>query len=254
MWGRSHCGEWRHSGRITDGCTNDSSTIWAAASSKSDRASAIRHGSSSTIVSRSSRRTSSRITFASWSAALANARTSASHRTDSLSHTDADELLSSKVNTIVCMNVLEHIEDDHTTLSDFARVLQPGGHLVLLVPSMKALYGTLDKHLNHFRRYSVEELRAAVTAAGFEIETLRFLNRPAVLGWWLSSRVLKRRVMPKGQLKAFKWVMPLLRLEEKNRTRIRIVVARTRPPHVVSRASVSVISCQLSVQRQHSVL
>ena len=133
-----------------------------------------------------------------------------------LSHTDADELLSSKVNTIVCMNVLEHIEDDHTTLSDFARVLQPGGHLVLLVPSMKALYGTLDKHLNHFRRYSMEELRAAVTAAGFEIETLRFLNRPAVFGWWLSSRVLKRRVMPKGQLKAFKWVMPLLRLEEKN--------------------------------------
>lgn len=116
---------------------------------------------------------------------------------------------------VLCQNVLEHIEDDHTTLADFARVLPPGGHLVLLVPSMKALYGTLDKHLNHFRRYSMEELRAAVTAAGFEIETLRFLNRPAVFGWWLSSRVLKRRVMPKGQLKAFKWAMPLLRLEEK---------------------------------------
>ena len=133
-----------------------------------------------------------------------------------LSASDVDELQSSKVDTIVCMNVLEHIEDDRTTLSDFARVLPSGGHLVLLVPSMKALYGTLDKHLNHFRRYSMDELRSAVTAAGFEIETLRFLNRPAVFGWWLSSRVLKRRVMPKGQLKAFKWVMPLLRLEEKN--------------------------------------
>jgi glycosyltransferase involved in cell wall biosynthesis len=133
-----------------------------------------------------------------------------------LSPKDADELISSKVDTIVCMNVLEHIEDDRTTLSDFARLLPTGGHLVLLVPSMKALYGTLDKHLNHFRRYSADELRGAVTAAGFEVETLRFLNRPAVLGWWLSSKVLKRRVVPKGQLKAFKWVMPLLRLEEKN--------------------------------------
>ncbi len=131
-----------------------------------------------------------------------------------LNANDADELLSSNINTIVCMNVLEHIEDDRATLADFARVLPSGGHLVLLVPSMKALYGTLDQHLNHFRRYSIDELRGAVTAAGFEVETLRFLNRPAVFGWWLSSRVLKRRVMPKGQLKAFKWVMPLLRLEE----------------------------------------
>ena len=54
------------------------------------------------------------------------------------------------------------------------------------------------------------------TDAGFTIETIRFLNRPAVPGWWLSSRVLKRRVMPKSQLKAFKWVMPLLKLEERS--------------------------------------
>jgi glycosyltransferase involved in cell wall biosynthesis len=131
-----------------------------------------------------------------------------------LTATDADELSSSKINTIVCMNVLEHIEDDRATLCDFARILPSGGHLVLLVPSMKGLYGTLDQHLNHFRRYSKDELRGAVTAAGFEIESLRFLNRPAAFGWWLNSRVLKRRVMPKGQLKAFKWTMPLLRLEE----------------------------------------
>jgi SAM-dependent methyltransferase len=133
-----------------------------------------------------------------------------------LSPEDLTELHNERIDTIVCMNVLEHIEDDGATLTDFARVLQPGGHLVLLVPAMKALYGTLDEHLNHFRRYDLEELRSAVTAAGFEIETLRFLNRPAVAGWWLSSRILKRRVMPKGQLRFFRWIMPLLKLEEKN--------------------------------------
>ena len=132
-----------------------------------------------------------------------------------LSDADRQVLLSSRINTIVCMNVLEHIEDDKSTLADFASVLPSGGHLVLLVPAMKALYGTLDKHLDHFRRYERDELRNAVTAAGFEVETLRFLNRPAVPGWWLNSRVLKRRVMPKGQLRVFTWVMPLLRLEEK---------------------------------------
>ncbi len=128
---------------------------------------------------------------------------------------DRTELHDEQIDTIVCMNVLEHIEDDTSTLRDFADVLPPGGHLVLLVPAMKALYGTLDQHLNHFRRYTMGELRATVNTAGFEIDTLRFLNRPAVAGWWLSSRVLKRRVMPKGQLRLFKWIMPLLKLEEK---------------------------------------
>jgi glycosyltransferase involved in cell wall biosynthesis len=130
-----------------------------------------------------------------------------------LAEKDRQELVSERVDTIVCMNVLEHIEDDKGTLADFARVLTAGGHLV---PSMKSLYGTLDQHLHHFRRYAPDELRQAVTAAGFEIETMRFLNRPAVFGWWLSSRVLKRRVVPKGQLRTFKWVMPLLRFEEKS--------------------------------------
>jgi glycosyltransferase involved in cell wall biosynthesis len=132
-----------------------------------------------------------------------------------LRDSDRAELHADRVNTIVCLNVLEHIKDDGATLRDFADVLQPDGHLVLLVPAMKALYGTLDEHLHHHRRYAIEELRDAVTKAGFQVEKIRFLNRPAVLGWWFSSRVLKRRVMPKGQLKAFKLLMPLLRLEEK---------------------------------------
>jgi len=133
-----------------------------------------------------------------------------------LSERDRSELLDDRVDTIVCMNVLEHIEDDRSTLRDFASVLQAGGHLVLLVPALKALYGTLDTHLRHHRRYSSDELHAKVTEAGFQIEKLRFLNRPAVFGWWLSSRVLRRRVMPKGQLKAFKWIMPILKLEERS--------------------------------------
>jgi glycosyltransferase involved in cell wall biosynthesis len=124
------------------------------------------------------------------------------------------ELAADRLDTIVCLNVLEHIADDRSTLRDFAAVLQPGGHLVLLVPALKALYGTLDRHLHHHRRYSADELRTAVQDAGFEIDTMRFLNRPAVFGWWLSSRVLKRRVMPKSQLTAFRWLMPLLKLEE----------------------------------------
>jgi glycosyltransferase involved in cell wall biosynthesis len=133
-----------------------------------------------------------------------------------LNEKDRIELQQERVNTIVCMNVLEHIEDDRSTLSDFASLLQPDGHLVLLVPALKGLYGTLDQHLNHHRRYAIDELEQAVRSAGFEIDKIRFLNRPAVFGWWLSARLLKRRVVPRSQLSVFKWMMPLLRLEEQN--------------------------------------
>lgn len=119
-----------------------------------------------------------------------------------------------RIDTVVCLNVLEHIEHDFAALEDFASVLEPGGRLVLLVPAMPALYGSLDTHLNHFRRYDRQALGDSVTRAGFDVQTLRYLNRPGVFGWWLNSRVLKRRVLPRGQLAAFKWIQPLLRLEE----------------------------------------
>jgi hypothetical protein len=88
--------------------------------------------------------------------------------------------------------------------------------MVLLVPSMPSLYGTLDEALRHFRRYDKAGLRQLVTCCGFDVQEIRFLNRLGVAGWWLNSRLLKRRVLPRGQLAAFKWFMPLLRLEEKN--------------------------------------
>ena len=78
------------------------------------------------------------------------------------------------------MNVLEHIEDDRSTLADFASVLPSGGHLVLLVPAMKALYGTLDQHLHSLPPLLHSTSYAAPSPQpGFEIDTLRFLNRPA---------------------------------------------------------------------------
>ena len=92
-----------------------------------------------------------------------------------------EALRGERIDTIVCLNVLEHIEEDAATLADFASVLEPGGRLVLLVPAMPALYGSLDVHLNHFRRYDREPLGELVTRAGFDVQTIRYLNRPGCI-------------------------------------------------------------------------
>lgn len=130
-----------------------------------------------------------------------------------LSPSERDRLRGEKLDTVICLNVLEHIENDAAALSDFHALLQPGGRLVLIVPALPKLFGSLDEALHHFRRYGKDDLTARITTAGFQLEEVRFLNCPGVLGWYLNSRILKRRVLPRGQLKAVNLLMPLLRRE-----------------------------------------
>ncbi len=125
------------------------------------------------------------------------------------------ELRGLAIDTIVCCNVLEHIEDDRGALADMREILQPGGRLVLLVPAMQRLFSTLDEHLRHFRRYEKPDLERKLSEAGFALEDCRFLNRPGVFGWFVTGRILRRRVLPRSQLRAFGLLYPLLKREEK---------------------------------------
>jgi glycosyltransferase involved in cell wall biosynthesis len=133
-----------------------------------------------------------------------------------LDEAERQEIRSLRLDTVVCLNVLEHIEDDVATLADFHALLPQGGRLVLIVPALARLYGTLDEHLHHFRRYEKAELESKVLAAGFVLEDCRFLNRPGILGWYINGKILRRRVLPSGQLAAFRLMLPLLRREEKS--------------------------------------
>ena len=69
-----------------------------------------------------------------------------------------DSLRGRAFDTIVCMNVLEHIEDDRRTLKSFMDMLRPGGKLVLVVPGHMCLFNPLDSNDGHFRRYGAAEL------------------------------------------------------------------------------------------------
>ncbi len=125
-----------------------------------------------------------------------------------------EEIRALRIDTLVCCNVLEHIEDDRKTLADMREILQPGGRLVLLVPALSRLYGSLDVHLRHFRRYEKPELERKLSEAGFAIEDCRFVNRPGVFGWFVNGRILRRKVLPKAQLRLFRLFLPFLKREE----------------------------------------
>jgi SAM-dependent methyltransferase len=123
------------------------------------------------------------------------------------------DLGSERLDTIICLNVLEHVTDDVGSLRAVRELLQPGGRLVLLVPSLPAIYGTLDEALGHVRRYTPAELRAKYRETGFRLVHLEYFNLAGVPGWWLTGRVLKRRMIPTGSLGLYDALVPLFRLE-----------------------------------------
>jgi len=122
-------------------------------------------------------------------------------------------LAAERLDSVVCLNVLEHIEDDGAALSAMRQLLQPGGRLVLLVPALRALHGTLDEALGHFRRYVPAELSTKLRAAGFRVRHLEYFNLAGIPGWWLAGRVLRRRLIPSGALRWYDALVPLFRLE-----------------------------------------
>ena len=94
--------------------------------------------------------------------------------------------------TVVLLNVLEHIPDDRQALGDIYESLAPGGKLVLWVPAFEALYGKFDQRIGHYRRYKRNELLALMHHVGFQQVTARYTNLPGFFAWWLIVRVLGR--------------------------------------------------------------
>ncbi|MBI2072183.1 MAG: class I SAM-dependent methyltransferase [Gemmatimonadetes bacterium] len=124
-----------------------------------------------------------------------------------------DGLVAERFDTIVCLNVLEHIEDDRAALAALRGLLAPGGRLVLVVPAVPFLYGTLDRALGHYRRYTRSLLRERYAEAGLAAPRLEYVNLAGLLGWWLAARVLRRETIPPGWLRVYDTLVPLFRLE-----------------------------------------
>lgn len=121
-------------------------------------------------------------------------------KVDVVAPSDFDKL-AGRFDTVVCLNVVEHVEDDRLAFRNILSALVPGGRACILVPRGPRLFGQLDVALGHFRRYEEKDLRAKLAEAGFEVEKVFTFNRVAVPGWYVNARILKRNTFSKVQLK-----------------------------------------------------
>jgi glycosyltransferase involved in cell wall biosynthesis/phospholipid N-methyltransferase len=113
--------------------------------------------------------------------------------------------------TVVCLNVIEHVDGDVEALRNVRSVLAPNGRAIVLVPRGERLFGTLDEVLGHRRRYSESTLRDLAAAAGFEVLELLEFNRVGTAAWWLNGKVMRRRDFGLVQIALLNLLTPVFR-------------------------------------------
>jgi glycosyltransferase involved in cell wall biosynthesis len=114
--------------------------------------------------------------------------------------------------SILCSNVIEHIEDDQAVIRHADQILKPGGRMIFIVPRGEKLYSTLDTAIGHYRRYDKQSMYSLFENIGYEIEECFTLNKIGVLGWWYRGKVAKQKAIGRAGLKAFNMLVPIFKL------------------------------------------
>jgi len=117
--------------------------------------------------------------------------------------------------TIICLNILEHLEYDRVAVKNMSSLLNRGGRLIILVPALKTLYGSMDISFEHLRRYSRKDLRSLAQDQNLEVIKLYHMNFIGLLGWFLNGKMFKKTELPEKQTKLFDRLAPFLEFAEK---------------------------------------
>lgn len=121
---------------------------------------------------------------------------------------------SRNLDTAVCLNVLEHVEDDVHALRNMGETLLPGSRICLLVPVNKWLYGPMDAIDHHYRRYTKSELNAKIAAAGLAVEHQNYFNMLGIAAWFVTNRVMRRSMAAPAQYSIYDSLVPVLKAIE----------------------------------------
>lgn len=111
--------------------------------------------------------------------------------------------------SVVCINVLEHIQDDDKALNNIYSLLKNEGYLILLVPAHKFLFGEIDKSIGHFRRYNKKSLITILKNKGFKTEKVRLINMIGAIGWLISSKFFSENSVGENKIKVFNFIAPI---------------------------------------------
>ena len=123
--------------------------------------------------------------------------------------TDYQQIGYNKFDTIVAINVLEHVKNDALVFEQLYKMLRKNGTIILLVPSYKFLYNHIDLEIGHYRRYTKKELHTKIQKSQFVIEKIQFFNLAGILGWYVNGNLLQKSGLSTEAMILFDHLVPL---------------------------------------------
>jgi ubiquinone/menaquinone biosynthesis C-methylase UbiE len=128
---------------------------------------------------------------------------------------DYEKIGYEKFDSIMAINVLEHVEHDEFALQQLYKMLRRRGILIILVPCYKFLYNAIDKDIGHFRRYTKSDLELRIKRTQFSVDRMFYFNMLGIIGWYLNGNLAKRAKVNGTASKIFERTVPLSRYIEK---------------------------------------
>lgn len=117
--------------------------------------------------------------------------------------------------SVLYVNVLEHIEDDACELACAHTALTSGGYLMIFVPALPWLYSEFDRQLGHFRRYTKNSLLALVQRSGFSVVKVCCFDMAGIIPWFINFTLLKNTMSSHAVSLYDRLVVPVMRVVEK---------------------------------------
>ena len=157
------------------------------------------------------------LTFANKTASNMNDHSSpiSVYKLDLNSKEDYELIGYERFDSIIAINVLEHVENDEFALQQLHKMLRRDGLLVALVPCHKFLYNALDRQIGHFRRYTKREFESKVNKSQFTIENLYYFNILGIVGWFLTGSLARRTNIGGSASRVFDKIVPFSKYLER---------------------------------------
>ncbi len=133
-------------------------------------------------------------------------------------HPDFDTIFADKLGQfdgVFALNVVEHIKEDQLAIINCKKLLKPGGRLVILVPAYQFLFNQFDVALEHYKRYNRRELIALFKGADLKIARSQYFNFIGIFGWFFTGSILRKKVIPTGQMKIYNTLVPIFKIIDK---------------------------------------
>ncbi|RYG01704.1 MAG: class I SAM-dependent methyltransferase [Chitinophagaceae bacterium] len=122
--------------------------------------------------------------------------------------------LINRFDSLIALNVIEHIENDDLAISNAIQLIKPGGQLIILVPAYQFLYNKIDKKLSHYRRYTKKSL-TTLLGKHSDIIHNQYFNLSGIPGWFVSGGFLNNDTVKPSQMSLFNKLVPVFKIADK---------------------------------------